>query len=1066
MSVFRIGSEFAVNQVTNLSQTGVRVASLPNGRYIVVWSSDANTPNEADIIGRIFNADGSPAGAEFAVSSQNVGHQATPDVVALTNGNFVVTWVDYNATQDGDSTSIKAQVFDGNGVPVGSEFLVNVSGVGRQDSAEVAALSNGGFVITWDDWPTTDMFGRIYGADGQATSGAIRMNSGTTGWQELGEVIGLANGNFLAMWRTTDTAADGSGDAIKARIFDPSGNAVGVEFRINTLANGSQNAPAVTVLANGNFVVTWVTSDTTQDGSSSAIKAQVFDASGNKVGLEFLVNSQGVNLQNSPTITALVDGGFFVSWFTNDAAQDGNLGAVKGRFFDAFGVPVGAEFLINTVTIGSQSQPSVAANADGSVMVTWVSSIDGFTDRNIRGQIFRVNDAPTINSDGGNSSAAISMGENASAVTTVVAADGFSPQPLTYSITGGADAALFTINGSTGALEFIVAPDFEAPTDNDGNNVYEVIVRVTDGDLSDSQAIAITVANVNEAPIITSNNGEESAALTVSENGGAVATVTATDIDSVSLSYAIVGGVDAALFAIDPVTGVLNFVGVPDFEAPIDADANNIYELLVAASDGSLIDTQSLLISIADVNEAPEILSGGGGSDAAYAIAEGDIDIATILASDPEGNPRSYSIIGGVDAARFAIDAVTGVLSFINAPNFEAPTDADGNNIYEVIVQASDGTLVDSQTLSVTVTNQNETPTITSNGGGASAAVALNENSLAVTTVQSIDPDGNPSSYSIVGGVDAARFAIDAVTGVLSFINAPNFEAPTDVGGNNVYNVIVQASDGVLVDTQALAVTVANVNEAPIITSNGGGTTASILSQENSRFLGSMTATDAEGATLTYSIAGGADAALFTINASTGMLLFVTAPDYETPLDAGANNVYDVVLQVSDGVNVTTQAVAVTVGNAFDGITLNGGNGSNVLTGTTGEDWIDGRGGADTITGGRGADRLTGGSGADRFVYTSVADSLLNQMDIITDFSRSQGDRISLSGIDANANIAGDQAFSFIGTAAFSNVAGQLRYQQVGGNTFLYGDVNGDGVADFGIQLSGNVALQAIDFTL
>ena len=104
-------------------------------------------------------------------------------------------------------------------------------------------------------------------------------------------------------------------------------------------------------------------------------------------------------------------------------------------------------------------------------------------------------------------------------------------------------------------------------------------------------------------------------------------------------------------------------------------------------------------------------------------------------------------------------------------------------------------------------------PVITSNGAGASANVSAAENQTAVTTVTATDADaGSTLNYSVIGGADAARFAINATTGVLSFLAAPNFEAPTDVGANNVYNVTVQVSDGLLTDAQAIAVTVTNVN--------------------------------------------------------------------------------------------------------------------------------------------------------------------------------------------------------------------------------------------------------------
>jgi hypothetical protein len=107
---------------------------------------------------------------------------------------------------------------------------------------------------------------------------------------------------------------------------------------------------------------------------------------------------------------------------------------------------------------------------------------------------------------------------------------------------------------------------------------------------------------------------------------------------------------------------------------------------------------------------------------------------------------------------------------------------------------------------------------------------------------------------------------------VLNFVAAPNFEAPTDVGANNVYDLIVTARDNLgATDTQAIAVTVTNVNEAPVITSNGGGDTASIIVGSDSTAVTTVTATDPDaGTVLAYAITGGADAAKFAINATTG----------------------------------------------------------------------------------------------------------------------------------------------------------------------------------------------------
>src|SRR5205085_9881846 len=114
-----------------------------------------------------------------------------------------------------------------------------------------------------------------------------------------------------------------------------------------------------------------------------------------------------------------------------------------------------------------------------------------------------------------------------------------------------------------------------------------------------------------------------------------------------------------------------------------------------------------------------------------------------------------------------------------------------------------------------------------------------------------------------------------------------------DVGADNIYVVRVQASDGANVDTLAIRISAALLNDnAPVITSNGGGATASVSVTENSTAVATVTATDADaGTTFTYSITGGADAAKFAMNAATGALSFVSAPNFEAPTDSGANNV-------------------------------------------------------------------------------------------------------------------------------------------------------------------------------
>lgn len=137
-------------------------------------------------------------------------------------------------------------------------------------------------------------------------------------------------------------------------------------------------------------------------------------------------------------------------------------------------------------------------------------------------------------------------------------------------------------------------------------------------------------------------------------------------------------------------------------------------------------------------------------------------------------------------------------------------------------------------------------------------------------------------------------------------------------------------------------------------------------------------------------------------------------------------------------------------------------SGRDEITGGKYGDNLSGYSGNDTLTGGGGADWLSGGKGADRFVFRSVADSRGYDNDVITDFSRSQGDKINLSKIDAKTGIAGNQAFTFIGTAEFSGQKGELRYDvfesedeygRISYTSYVEADVNGDSVADFEVTL-------------
>jgi hypothetical protein len=469
-------------------------------------------------------------------------------------------------------------------------------------------------------------------------------------------------------------------------------------------------------------------------------------------------------------------------------------------------------------------------------------------------------------------------------------------------------------------------------------------------------------------------------------------------------------------------------------------------------------------------------------------------------------------------------------------------------------------------TVALTVVAVNDVPVITSDGGGNTATKSVAENTLNVTTVQASDPDlGTTLTYSITGGADASRFKIDSISGALSFVAVPDYENPTDVGANNIYDVIVRASDGTAYDEQALAISVANVTDETLstwIVSKQTKVTFSLTNiLKNDGNLNNDNLTLISATSLNYQISydtagnisfdssksGGGNTATFdgtiTINLSDGTNRSVNVysvnttdgedlsglPAYEASYMVagaggkeltGSGTAYDVLVGGDGGDTLTgslgndlirggagndvidgglgidlldfsdatagfnfslVQSTSSTATGAIPGIatvTANGGNAvqgdsyknmegvigsvySDTITGSTGADIIVGGGGADTLRG----DPTSSSSGADTFVFLSAGDSSAALSDTILDFQPGK-DILDLFAVDANTSSPGDQAFKWAGFDPQTTEAKQnsVWTTQNNGNTFVNADVTGDGVADMVIKLVGLHNLAQSDF--
>ena len=511
-----------------------------------------------------------------------------------------------------------------------------------------------------------------------------------------------------------------------------------------------------------------------------------------------------------------------------------------------------------------------------------------------------VNVAPTFTSG-----AMFTVAENETAVGTVVAMDSDAGDSITgYALTGGADQAKFSIT-SAGALTFDTAPDYESPADADTDNAYVVVVEATSGAgervMTATQAITVTVTDQSEVPSAPSAptiSGETADSLTVSWTAPANPGSAITDYD---VQYRVSGAASWTDAGHSGTGLTLTLTGLT---------ASTDYEVQVRATnaEGPGAWSATATATTTAVNVAPTFTSG-----AMFTVAENETAVGTVVAMDSDAGDTltGYALTGGADRAKFSITSA-GALTFNTAPDYESPTDADTDNAYVVVVEATSGAgervMTATQTLTVTVTDQSEVPSAPS----APTISGETADSVTVTWTAPANPGPAIIGYDVQYRVSGAASWTDAGhSGTGLTLTLTGLTASTD------YEVQVRASNaegpGAWSASATATTTTTAVNVAPTFTSGAMFTVA-----ENETAVGTVVAMDADADdTLTgYALTGGADRAQFSIT-SAGALTFTSAPDYESPTDADTDNAYVVVVEATSGegerVMTATQAITVTV---------------------------------------------------------------------------------------------------------------------------------------------------------
>ncbi len=397
-----VGPEFLVNTTTQFAQNDPAITTLSDGRFVISWndtSRSVDDPYYNAVRAQIFHADGTLDGNEFLVNTTTIGVQNHPDITALAGGKFMITWTGPAFTGDPYS-DIFGQVFDRDGTPVGGELHINTTADDLQSDPSVAGLNDGSFVVVWEAFDhlastatAADILGQMYNADGSPKGSEFTVNTITADWQSIPDVTSLSNGGFVVSWQDTrwHTTSD-QGTLIRLQIFDADGVAVGGEIIASPTTQGTQALNSIADIGGGKFVVTWQESKASSP-SNHDIFARVFSNDGTAFSDTITIDDTADLNQGSPVVTGLPDGRFVISWNDQRLAENGfKLQGIQARVFNTDGSPASDLILANNDRFFSD----ITTLADSRVVVTWTDrsrTLGDDADQSVQAQFLDVRTA-------------------------------------------------------------------------------------------------------------------------------------------------------------------------------------------------------------------------------------------------------------------------------------------------------------------------------------------------------------------------------------------------------------------------------------------------------------------------------------------------------------------------------------------------------------------------------------------------------------------------------------------------------------------------------------------------
>ncbi|WP_280114142.1 tandem-95 repeat protein [Hoeflea sp. BAL378] len=666
LAVDSFSNQVRVNQTINNRQENPGVVSLNDGGYFVYWESQQGVADSWEIVGRLYNADGTARGNEFQINDVTAIHQWTASASVLSNGNIAVAWYNWNG---GGVTGIKI-LNPATGATVVSEFSIpGVTGVG---SVSIAALDGGGFVVSAQSG--SNVVAQRYTNAGVADGSLVTIATSFGGGMETDALPG---GGWVTAWVDQTSS-------VQMKIFGANGALVATAtVDAQGLTGNETSGLDVTILNNGNFIVAWGGNLTSGGNGTSEIFVQMFASDGTAIGTARQVNTTTANAQGSPQAVALGDGGYLIAW--SSSGQDGNGWGTYAQRFDAAGNPVNGEFRVSDATTGNQvvggtGRDGLALLPDGSVVAVYTDTSSGTND--IASRHFSLS---------GGVLATITDGDGR-LVPAELAAVGFTIAGLPADLA----SATATFSDGTTSVQVAVTGNGSFTADLTGLTGTTITLSLSATDRAGNSGTftgldsSIVVHNVGPVAVADSYTTTEDTPLVVAPAQGVLANDTDGNNDPLravlvtNAAHGLVVLNDDGSFTYTPTA---NYAGLDSFTYTVN--------------DGTLDgNTVTVSLTVAAANDAPT--TPVDINPAANSVVEnapvGTVVGITVNASDVDSANITYTLVNDA-GGRFAIDAVTGIVTVAGAIDYEQATS------HTIRVRASDGTLGSEQDFVIAVRN-------------------------------------------------------------------------------------------------------------------------------------------------------------------------------------------------------------------------------------------------------------------------------------------------------------------------------------------------------------------------